>query len=92
MNWCAEERNDIRTGLKLNFKEHRILLFISGEMQSSILINMLPQVHCAHSFISFNYRGKLALKPERQLKRLIFKEHYGGGRGPASVTLIYHIP
>lgn len=50
-------------------------------MQSSILINMLPQVHCAHSFISFNYHGKLALKPERQLKQLIPNQHYESGRG-----------
>lgn len=32
-------------------------------MQSSILINTLPQVHCVHGFISFNYSSKLALKP-----------------------------
>lgn len=61
-------------------------------MQSSILISMPPQVHCAHSFISLNYHGKLALKPESRLKRLIFKQHYGGGRGAHwSHQLIYYL-
>lgn len=74
-------------GLKLNMKQTftiSLLLcccFIAQEMhrhrmQSSIRINMLPQVHCAHSFISFNYYCKLALKAESQLRQLILNQHY----------------
>lgn len=48
-------------------------------MQSSVLINRMPQVCCAHSFISFNYQSKLAQKPKCQLKQLILNQHCESG-------------
>lgn len=50
---------------------------------------MPPRVHCPHSFISFNYHGKLALKPESQLKQLILKQPHEGGRGAHLVALTH---